>query len=334
MKARWLWLIIPWVIFIALAVGWVAYWNMLASGARERVQAWVASEQARGADMSIGAVTPKGFPMLLRLELADIAYAPAEGGWRLSTSAGALHVQMFNPEHVIFQAQAPIAFARDNGDVTNISADALIVSVRGAGGALAQAGVEADNLTLDDPAEPGVLSARKLVFNLRPDPRAANDMQVSLEAQGLMLAQPVRSFEGLGQDVESMMLALVIEQSAALTESAPNDPLAPWRAAGGRVRVEGLVMKWGALDAAGVGRIALDDQRRLTGELNLPIKEPAAFFAALNASPEVDENARLALELLSRSFARSGEGLTLDLEGRDGVLRIEGLAARTLPPVY
>ncbi len=334
MKTRWLWLVIPWVIFIALALGWVAYWNVLADGARERVQAWLASEQARGAEASIGRIEAKGFPVLMRLDLSGIAYAPAEGGWRLTSAAGALHVQMFNPEHVIFEAQAPLAFARDNGDVTNISADALIVSVRNAGGALAQAGVEADNLALDDPAQPGVLSARKLVLNLRPDPRADADTQVSLEMQGLSLAQPVRSFEGLGQDVAQLRAAIVIEQSAALLQSADGDPLAPWRAAGGRVRMEALAINWGALDGSGEGHIALDDQRRLAGELHLPIADPAAFFAALNASPEIDDDARLALSLLSRAFARSSEGLTLDLEGRDGVLRIEGLTARTLPPVY
>lgn len=331
---RWVWLVVPWTIFLALAIGWVIYWNVLANGARTRVEAWIAAEQAQGAAASIGAIEVRGFPVLLRLDLSDIVYAPGEGGWRLSTARGALHVQMFNPEHVIFEAAAPIAFARDDGDVTNISADALIASLRFAGGAFAQAGIEADNLTLDDPRETGALSAHKLVLNVRPDSRAAGQMQVMLDTQGLALAQPVRSFEGLGQNVDALMLAFVVEQAEALSDSAANDPLGPWRAAGGRVRVEGLVMKWGALDAAGVGHIALDDQRRLTGELNLPIKEPAAFFAALADAPETNEEARLMLNMLSRSYTRSSEGLTLDVTGENGVLRLEGLTVRALPPVY
>ncbi|HRP10059.1 MAG TPA: DUF2125 domain-containing protein [Terricaulis sp.] len=334
MKSRWLWLAIPWALFIALTIGWVIYWNVLANGARERVEAWLAAEQARGAEASIASIEARGFPVLLRLELRDVAYAPAGGGWRLSTAAGALHVQMLNPQHVIFEAEAPLALARDDGHVTNISAEKLIASVRWAGEALAQAGVEADNLLLDDPAEEGELRAEKLVANVRPDPRAAGDVQLSLETRGLMLAQPVRSFEGLGQRVENLMLAAVIEQSAALAQSAEDDPLGPWSDAGGRLRIEGLVLKWGALDAAGVGHIGLDGERRLMGELNLPIKEPAGFFQALSASPEMDSGARQMLMLLSASFARSPEGLTLDLEGRDGVLRLEGIRARTLPPVY
>jgi len=334
MKSRWLWLAIPWGLFIALAIGWVIYWHVLANGARERVEAWLAAEQARGAEASIARIEAAGFPVLLRLDLREIAYAPAGGGWRLSTAAGALHVQMMNPQHIIFESKAPLTLARDDGHVTNVSADALIVSVRWAGEALAQAGMEADNLLLDDPAEQGALRAEKLVLNLRPDPRATGDVQLSLETRGLMLARPVRSFEGLGQRVDNLMLAAVVEQGAALLQSAENDPLGPWSDAGGRLRIEGLVLKWGALDAAGAGHVSLDSARRLMGELNLPIKEPAGFFQALSASPEMDSSARQMLMLLSASFARSPEGLTLDLEGGDGVLRLEGIRTRSLPPVY
>ena len=224
--------------------------------------------------------------------------------------------------------------AREIGEVPDVAAR-LIASGRWLrDGALAQAGVEADSLTLDDPGEDGQMHAEKFVLNVRPDERAAGDMQLSLHMQGLQLAQPVRSFEGLGQRVENLMIAAVVEESAALAAGAGGDALAPWRAAGGRVRFEGLMLKWGALDAAGVGHIALDDKRRLAGELNLPIKEPAAFFQALAASPEMDSSARQVLMLLSASFTQSAEGLTLDLEGRDGVLLLEGLRVRSLPAVY
>jgi hypothetical protein len=336
MKARWLWLAIPWAVFLALAIGWAIYWNVLAGGARARVEAWLAAEQARGAQASIGRIEAKGFPVLMRLDLHDIAYAPADGGWRASTAQGALHVQMFNPQHVIFEAGAPIAFTRDDGDVTNISADALIVSVRGADGALAQAGVEVDNLTLDDPAEAGVLSARKIVLNVRPDPRAAGDVQIAFEAQGLGLAQPVRGFEALGQSVEALRAAIVIEHSAALLRGAEGDPLAPWREAGGRMRFEALALTWGALQATGTGDVGLDDERRLSGALALPIEEPGALFRALAGGPEVEDedDTRQALTLLSAAFAQSDQGLTLDVEAQSGVLRLEGLRTRTLPPVY
>jgi hypothetical protein len=331
---RWLWLAIPWAAFLALAIGWIAYWNVLANGARERVSAWLAQEQARGALTSIGRIEARGFPVLLRLDMRDIAYAPAQGGWRLAAQSGTLHVQMFNPRHVIFEAGAPIQFARDGGDVTSISADALIVSVRTAGGALAQAGIEADNLVLDDPAEAGVLSARKLVLNLRPDPRASGHMQVALDIEALGLPRPVRSFEALGQTLEALQAAVVIEQAQALLQSAPNDPLAPWRSGDGRVRFEALNVNWGPLRTTGQGVVRLDEQRRLAGALTLPIEEPAALFRALAGGADMNEDARRTLTLLSAAFARSERGLTLDVDAQNGVLRLEGLRVRELPSVY
>lgn len=334
MKAKRLWLIIPWAIFLALAIGWVIYWNVLANGARTRLEAWIASEHAKGAQVSIGEIEARGFPVLLRLELAFIEYAPAGGGWRMTTEAGALHLQMLNPQHAIFEAKAPITVARDNGDVTNIRADALIVSVRMSGASLAQAGVEADNLVLDDPQEAGVTAARKLVLNMRPDPRAEGDVQIALDVQGLALAKPVRSFEALGQTVELLRAAVVAEHAAELLEGADGDALAPWRAVGGRLRFEALTLNWGALNTTGEGVVAIDDQRRLTGALAFPIEEPAPLLRTLADGPETNADTRQALTLLSAAFERNDRTLTLDLEAQDGVLRLEGFRVRRLPAVY
>lgn len=332
MKARRLWLVIPWALFAVLAIGWVIWWNVLASAARERLEAFAAQEQARGADMRLGAIEARGFPVLLRLEISDIAYAPAGGGWRVQTAAGALHIQVLNPQHVIFEARAPIALTREDGDITNISAETLLASFRVAGGALAQAGIEADHLVLDDPD--GEARLRKLVLNVRPDPRDDSAHQAALDIQGLHLAQSVRNFEALGQDIAALRAAIVIEHSAALAAGADGDPLKPWRDAGGRLRVEALALEWDALKASGEGHVSVDEQRRLVGALALPIESPSALFRALAQSESINSDARSALTLLSAAFAQSDREFTLDVEAENGVLRLEGIRTRTLDRVY
>jgi len=331
-RALWLWL--PWTIFIVLAAGWIAYWHIVANQAEQRVRAWAAEQNAQGAAVEIGAIARRGFPVLLSLDLRDLAYAPARGGWRAATAHGALHIQLLNPQHVIFKAEAPIAILRADGAFTNIAAGALIASVRMSGRSLAQAGVEADNLTLDDPAQEGVLRARRLVINVRPDPRAVGDLQLAFDAQGLTLPRPVRSFETFGLDVSALRAAIVLQEAGALLRASPEDPLAPWREAGGQLRFEALLLNWGPLEATGTGHGGLDDQRRLTGVLNLPIERPAAVFTALSRGENVDESARQALRLLSTAYTLSGDDITLDVEAQNGVLRLEGLAVRPLPPVY
>lgn len=334
MNKRTLWLIIPWALFVAAALGWVIYWFVLANAAEQRVRAWAAQQEAQGGEASFGRIVRHGFPVLLRLELQQVVYAPATGAWRMATDRADLHINPMNPAHVTAEAKAPIAFSRADGHVTNVSADALIATMRRRGAALETAGIEADNLALDDPAEDGVLHIEKLVLNVRPDPRAAGEYQAAFEARALTLPRPVRSFEAFGQDVAQLRAAIVIEHGAALTQSAAGDPLAPWRTAGGRLRFEALVLNWGPLETTGEGEGGLDDARRLQGALRFPLERPAPVLTALANGASVDENTRRAIGLLATGYALSGDDINLDIDANNGVLRIEGVSVRSLPPVY
>ena len=334
MKIRGLWLIVPWVLFIVAALGWVFYWNYLAGESERRLQAWVTQQNASGGSAEIERMVRHGFPVLLRLELQNIAYAPARGGWRIATQRADLNIDVLNPQHLILEAEAPIAISRSDGSVTNMTADQLIASLRTARGSLAAAGVEADNLMLDDPAQDGVLRVTKLVTNLRPDPRAAGEYQLQVDLTSFTLPRPVRSFEAFGQDVAALKARIVIEDGAALLDSSPNDPLGPWREAGGRLRIEGIELNWGPLETIGTGEGGLDEQRRLNGRLVLPVDRPAPVLNAIATGPNVDDDARQALQLLAAGYLVTGDDITLDIGARDGVLNIEGLPVRPLPPVY
>ena len=334
MKKHWYWLIGPWVLFLALAIGWVAYWNIVANTAEQRLHAWMQAQHAQGASVGVGRIVRHGFPVLLRLELQDASYAPARGGWRITTPRADLHLNLLNTEQVALQAKAPIALTRADGAVTNITADALIAELRTAHGALAAAGIEADNLALDDPAKEGVLRAHKLVINVRPDPRAAGDYQLAFDGQQLALPRPVRSFEAFGQDVAALRAAVVVTQGASLLQTAPDDPLGPWREAGGRLRFEALELHWGPLETTGHGEGGLDAQRRLEGTLTLPIEHPAPVLRAIAEGPNVDQSARQALTLLAAAYTLNGDDITLDVDANNGWLRLEGLTVRALPAVY
>ncbi len=334
MKARTLWLVVPWTLFILAALGWVAYWHIVANAAESRINAWVAAQNTGGSTASIERIIRHGFPVLMRLELQGVSYRPANGGWGLTTDRADLHITLTNPQHVIFEADAPIQLSHGEGKVTNITADALIASVRMNRGRLAVAGIEADNLVLDDPAEEGVLRATKIVANARPDPRQAGEYQLAFEAQALTLPREVRSFETFGLDVPSIRAAIVVSEGAALLRRTPGDPLAAWREAGGQLRFEALALQWGPLQTQGSGDGGLDDANRLEGRLVLPVERPAPVINAIAQGPNIDDSARRALGLLAASYVVSGDEITLDIGAHDGVLRIEGLPVRTLPPVY
>lgn len=334
MKKHTLWLAVPWALFAAAAIGWVVYWHIVAGAAETRIAALVAAENEKGAQVAVVRIVRHGFPALMRLELQGLSYAPAQGSWRATSARADLHIALTNPQHVKLEAKAPIEVSRANGAVTRVAADALITSLRSEGGALAAAGVEATNLTLDDPAAEGVLAVRTMVANLRPDPRTAGEYQLALELGHLTLPRPVRSFEAFGLELAALRAAIIIEHAEPLLSAGNSDPLARWREAGGKLRFEALGLEWGPLLAQGSGQGGLDEQRRLAGALTLPIEHPGPVFNALANGPNVNENTRRALGLLAASYALSGDDITLDVEAEGGVLRLEGLGVRLLPPVY
>jgi hypothetical protein len=328
------WLIIPWVLFVALALGWVGYWNYVASQAERQLTTWQFTQNASGAQVSHGAIVRHGFPVLLRLEIPNISYTPARAGWRLQTARADLNVDLLNPQHIILKAQAPIAVSRADGAVTNVTAQSFVASVRLQGGALAVAGLEADNLVLDDPAQPGTLTVAKFVANARPDPRRAGDYQLALEANNLTLPRPVRSLETFGLNAPLLRGAIVVEHGAALLQGSQGDPLGPWREAGGKLRFEALDLQWGPLQTSATGEGELDAARRLEGRLVIPVARPAPVLSAIADGQNVSNDARSALQLLAAGYLVTGRQITLDVGAHNGVLTIESIPVRALPAVY
>jgi hypothetical protein len=328
------WLIVPWALFVALALGWIGYWQYVASQAERQLTAWQFNQNAAGAQVSHGAIVRHGFPVLMRLEIANISYAPARAGWRLQTARADLNVDLLNPQHIILKAAAPISVSRADGALTNVTAQSLVASVRMQDGVLAVAGIEGDNVALDDPAQPGVLRIAKLVANTRPDPRHAGDYQLALQADNLTLPRPVRSLETFGLSAPLLRAAIVVEHGAALLTGSQGDPLGPWREAGGKLRFEALDLNWGPLQTSATGEGELDAQRRLAGRLVIPIERPAPILNALANSQSISEDARSALQLLAAGYLVTGRQITLDVGADGGVLTIENIPVRALGPVY
>ncbi|MBI3438583.1 MAG: DUF2125 domain-containing protein [Proteobacteria bacterium] len=328
------WLIVPWALFVALALGWIGYWNYVASQVERQLTAWQFDQNASGAHVSHGIIVRHGFPVLLRLEIPNISYTPARAGWRLQTARADLNVDLLNPQHIILKAQAPIAVSRADGAVTNVTAQSLVASVRMQEGALAVAGVEADGLVLDDPAQPGTLAIARFVANARPDPRRAGDYQLAVKADNLTLPRPVRSLETFGLSAPLLRGAIVVEHGGALLQGSQGDPLGPWREVGGKLRFEALDLQWGPLRTSATGEGELDPMRRLEGRLVIPVAQPAPVLNAIANGPTVSSDARSALQLLAAGYLVSGHQITLDVGAHDGILTIENIPVRPLPSVY
>ncbi|MET0181299.1 MAG: DUF2125 domain-containing protein, partial [Caulobacterales bacterium] len=151
-RHRRLGLIIPWAIFAALLLAWTIYWFALAHAVRTQFDAVIAAQRAQGAEISIGEVKTRGYPLQLALDISGASYQAPGGSWRAATPNFLIHVNPTNPSHVIATFPEVIDGVRD-GRAHRISAEALRVSVRMKGTALAQAGVEAHAFNIFDVAD-------------------------------------------------------------------------------------------------------------------------------------------------------------------------------------
>ncbi|MES1199465.1 MAG: DUF2125 domain-containing protein [Pseudomonadota bacterium] len=331
MKTSRFWLYAPWTVFLIIVACWLGYWFVLTNCATKRVNDFVAAQQAAGADMHIGAIKTHGFPVLLRLELDDVAYTPRARNWRASTARMDLNVNVLNPSHVILQQRAPIALDRGE-EHTDITSQAALMSIRMKGATLAEARLESDALSLTDRGRDGAVTVQKLIAAIRPDPRNANDYQLALQATALHLARPVRTFEQFGQDVAVANAAIVIEHPMSLLE--PSDPLEHWRAAGGQARLEGLTLNWGPLEANAQGNVTLDAAHRLQGALEAALPRPAPALNALAQSPSLTYQQKNALSVFAIGLGFSHRDVHVHLKAENGLLTLENVPVRALAAVY
>lgn len=321
-RPRRLGLWIPWAAFAILAIAWCLYWAAIAQGARQGLDRLVAAQAAAGAELRIGAVRTRGFPLQLALEMRDLSYASRGRFLQVSTAEATAHVNPLNLGHVIVAFPAPIDFTR--GDVPHrLSARVLQASVqlRARDRRFTQAGLAAHDLRMVDTEDGGLdFAADRLVLSARPDPRNARELQAALIIEGATLKEPVQGFLPLGREIAELNGAIVIEQAEAL--SLRGDPLYAWREAGGALRIEGLSLVWGPAQVRGTGRVGLDVMRRLSGALELDAEEPGALLQALlREHPAV---ARLA----------PAPPRSLSLRAQDGALLLEDIVLRELAPLY
>lgn len=320
-------LIVPAAIFVLAVAGWLLYWNTLKSQAVARVEAFIASQNAEGAAFTANIDRVWGFPRELALELENIAYAPPDASWRMTTPHARVNVNPANANHIIVEFVEPLTFVFAAGHTTTLSADNLRLSIRTRGGALAQAGVEGDNIVYADPLPNGRgFRADRIVLNLRPTPGAEAEFQVPIDIANLRFERAPAGFEGLPLTLDALEARIAITHGAALLTLA-TDPLQRWREAGGLARIEGLRVAWAPAAFTASGELAFDDRRRPAGQLDLTFDDAPAALAALARSPTIANAATLA-----------AGAETAPPEARatasEGVLTLNGLRLRTLDPIY
>ncbi|MBL8559722.1 MAG: DUF2125 domain-containing protein [Hyphomonadaceae bacterium] len=272
-KPRRLGLIIPWALFALACAGWTAFWFSAKDHAIARLDSIIVAAKARGVDAHYDGVRASGFPLHLKLNLANVrvstAVLPLVEARTLPVA-----INLVDPSHVIVDLKDGVRWTGRDGVAH------LLDPVRGAL-SLHWDDATLKRASLDLEGAP----TRKLLAHLRPDPRAANAFQLALVLEGV--------------DDEALRAGMVIDHADVLLRSDISvDPLKPWIDSGGRVRVEAIDLRWKGATLTGSGDFALDARRRPEGAVQLKAEgDSVAVLTLLGAlDPAAADTATLSAQ--------------------------------------
>lgn len=258
-KHRRLGLIIPWSLFALACVAWTAFWFVAKDQAIKRLDAAIVSAKARGIEARYEGVRASGYPLHLKLHLANPRLTIA-GLPRLEAATLPIAINLVDPSHLIIDLKDGLRWTGGDGVTHTLDPHRGAMSVHWKAGALTR-------VSLDLEGAP----TKKLLLHIRPDPRAENALQVALAVEG-------------AKDGEALRAGVVLDHADTLRALTPIDPLGAWVKSGGRATVEAFDMRWRGATMTGTGAFVLDAQRRPEGAVSLKAEgESAAILALLGA---------------------------------------------------
>jgi hypothetical protein len=264
-------LYIPWVAFVTLVTGWCVYWHVLKDKAVEALDGAIAQVRDAGGDAGYEKLRTRGFPTHLTLVLETVWLE--SGGARFEVKKLPVSINMVSPRHLIIDLQDGVRHRPKDGNWRALSMRHGAMSIRFTRTQLARLSLDMEAPILRREDTDTAFSTTRLLAHLRPDPRAAGDLQLALEIEGASFPEPVAGLAALGTQIQHLKALVVLENAAAGMAARS---LSGWKKRGG-LRFEGLEAGWGALSATGTGALTFDKAGRPQGVLHLQPSEGKAL---------------------------------------------------------
>ena len=263
-------LFLPFILLGLLVVLWSAAWFWIRGRATDEMDAWLAREAAAGRNWTCADRSVTGYPFRLELRCGSLAFSRADSRFTLGPLTAL--VQVYQPRHGLLQVSGP--FHVEQGA---LSADAtwkdLAASFHGASDGFTRASLVVDGAkgTIRGTGpEPIDFASDRLEAHARPTPaRFATDGAVDLSLRLTKATVPVIDPLIGNADPLDLSLDATIDRAANLRTGEVARELEEWRKAGGRLDIALLSLAKGDRRLQASGKIALDDDHRPTGNIDL-----------------------------------------------------------------
>lgn len=320
----------------------VAYyfvWAHLVDQVAARATAWIATQKTQGREVSYDRMRLWGFPYRLSVTFENLRWhdPQAMADWDLQADSLTAHLQLWNPEHVIFDLGATqrIGWRAADGAPRQ---GAVLTSQR----ALASLTIDAAGAWQQfdsDIRQPDLAigkqdwSAERLRLHGRRSGNVPPSTDLALQADNAVL--PATADGPLGRKVTA--LTLVGNLRGSLYGKTPEEVLRTWRESGGILDLSTIALDWGGLRIEGDGSIAIDRQMRPLGAMSGRIYGAAKGIDALQDAGRMTQKeaaaAKTALTLLQQPDGEGRPHLTVPLAAQDGKLFLGPVPLFSLPSV-
>lgn len=328
---RWL-MLLPLVSMFLLAIGWTGAWFFVARQSETVMDRWLDQEARRGRVWTCPERQINGYPFMIRVTCLEPRFTSTELG---RASRGTLKrvtalVRLVDPRHLIAVFEGPFQFSPNEETTIDVVWAEARMSYRGTPGELSEASIEivAPSATLRGGPGPGLTGTAKrmeLQARRRPEGDVATIVLAKIEQLALPpLDRMINNAAPLDVELQSSF-----EKLAPQLAMRWQDRLEAWRQAGGSLRLVLLKANKGDTAIDLTGTLALDESRRLAGEINGRASGLVPVLQRLGLVP----SGGILGQFLGQSPGE-GRGLPIALRFRDGQAFFGPLPVARLRPLY
>ena len=326
----------PLAILLALGLGWLGLWLWSAGQLETAVARFAEQQRARGLEISYQGPEIGGFPFGLTAGFASPLVAGQEG-WRWAGPPVSGQAKVWSPFTIetSFAGKHRVAYRLEpdlpQAELEAEAAEAFGQATLSRDGRVEQAAFDLGQLRVQPPAG-GPTSADRLVGRFGPSRdgiAGGPEVDLAVEASGLVLPEEAETPLGRRVELAGLQATLVGE----IPPGKPEQALAVWRDAGGKLEVHRLTTLWGSLQLEAAGTAGLDLSFRPIGAFTARIRGLGETLDALARAGVIESGVVLAARFAVAALGGNDGVVEVPITLRDGRLYLGPVPLIRLSPV-
>ncbi|WP_293860405.1 DUF2125 domain-containing protein [uncultured Alsobacter sp.] len=335
-----------------LFLGVAGFWAFASWRTGRELDAWLDREAALGRTWTCPDRAIAGFPFRLEVSCGTPSFTGVADGRSVSGSLGRVMAvaQIYNPNHVIVEAQGPLAVRAQSGETLDLDFTLARASIMGKPGA----GLDRFSLEISEPRlkiassrlPPISVGATMADFHIRRTPdRPTADGAFDVASLVQRASVPMLDQWLGGSDTTDATVLATITRAEPLAGRGLPVELERWRTEGGRLQLSQFSVTRGTKRVDAAGTLNIDELHRLQGRLDLTVAGLDEVLQSFGLSPRNAAIGGLIASVLGggrKSQAQAaapqqdpaGKGVMLPLRLDNGKVMLGPIPVANLVPLY